>query len=110
MGLTAARGLDRAAVEKSVEASEGFGDAEDNVPVDELLLSSSGLAERGGGEAVDLPQGPLGKLVQRLEGIVGEEGPLRPGGGESIPDVLGGVVDGGRGDEEAVMDACKQGA
>ena len=94
--------------DRSVEASERFGDTQDALAVDELPLSSCGLAERGGGEAIDLTQGALRQLVQGGERIVGEQGAVGAGSREAEADVLGSVIDGGRGDEEAVVDAGEQ--
>lgn len=94
--------------ERSVEAGEGVGDAGDHIAVDELLLSSSGVAESGGGEAVDLAQRALGQLVQDGESVIGEQVALTAGGAETEADVLGRVGDGGRGEQEAVMDAREQ--
>jgi len=84
------------------------GDTQDALAVDELLLSSRGLAERGGGESVDLAQGALRQFAQGAEGIVGEEGRVGAGSRKAEADVIGGVIDGGPGDEEAVVDACEQ--
>ena len=39
---------------ESIEASEGFGDAGDDLALDELFLTACGLAEGSRGEAVDL--------------------------------------------------------
>ena len=58
----------------SLEASEGFGDAKDDLAVDELLLASSGLAQCGGGEPVDLAQSALRQLVKGAEGPGGNNG------------------------------------
>ena len=77
---------------RSVEAGEGLADAEDEFAVDELLLPARSVAESGAGEAVDLAQGALRKLVESGEGIVGEEVAFAPGVVEAEADVLGGVV------------------
>ncbi len=87
----------------SVVAGEGLGDAGDDLALDELLLTARRLAESGGGEAVDLAQGPQRHFVQGREGVVGEQGALAPRGVEAETDVLGRVGDGGGGDEEAVV-------
>ena len=61
---------------ESLEADERLGDAEDGVSVDEILLSPGGFAQGGGGDAVNLAQGPLGVLVEGRERVVGEDGPV----------------------------------
>ncbi len=94
---------------RSVEASEGLGDAGDDLTLDELLLTTSGLAEGGGGEAVDLAQGALRLLVQSREGVIGEQGALAAGGVEAETDVLCRVRHSGGGDQEAVVNAGEQG-
>ena len=48
-------------------------DAGDDVALDELLLAARGLAEGGGGEAVDFAETSVGGLVKHGEGVAGEE-------------------------------------
>ncbi len=44
------------------------------------------------------------------EGVIGEERALGAGGGEAEPDVFGGVFEGGRGEEKAMVNAGEEGA
>ena len=62
----------------SVEADEGLAGTEDELAVNELLLSARGVAEGGVGQAVDLAQGALGELMQRGEGVVGKRSRSHP--------------------------------
>ena len=62
----------------SVEADEGLAGTEDELAVNELLLSARGVAEGGVGQAVDLAQGALGELMQRGEGVVGKRSLSHP--------------------------------
>src|ERR1700759_1063733 len=51
----------------SALATIGLEAAGDDVALDELALLLGGLAERGGGEAVDVPHGAEGSLVQQAD-------------------------------------------
>lgn len=92
----------------SVEARQGLGDADDGLPVDELLLAACCLAQGGGGEPVDLAQRSLGQLVEGGERVVGEERSVGTGRSEAVAEVLGRIVEGGGREEEAVVDAGEQ--
>src|SRR6202789_2290639 len=93
---------------RSVEAGEGLADAEDELAVDELLLAAGCVAESGAGQAIDLAQGALGQLMERGEGVVGEEVVFASCMAEAEADVLGGVGDRRGREQEAVMDAREQ--
>src|ERR1035438_7490394 len=87
---------------RSLEADERLGDAENGVSVDEVLLAPGGVAQGGGGNAIDLAQGPLRMLVERRERVIGEDGAVAAGSVEPESNVLGRVLDGGGGGQEAM--------
>ena len=79
---------------RSVEAQQGFGDAGNDIVVDELLLAAGGVSERCGREAVYFAERALRELVQGRERVIGEEGAVGPGSGEPKTHVFGSVFDG----------------
>ena len=83
----------------------GVDDAGEDVAFDELLLAAGGLAERCGGEAVDVTKRAVGGLVHHGQAVGGEELPLAAGALEAVADVLAGVLGGERLDGEPVGDA-----
>src|ERR1700678_2318887 len=85
-------------------------DAGHHVAFDELLLAARGLPQRGGGKAVDLAQARAGRLVQRREGVGGEDLAVSAGPAEPELHVLGGVVDDHGPDGEPALDARVEGA
>jgi hypothetical protein len=95
---------------RSLEADERLGDAENGVSVDEVLLAPGGVAQGGGGNAIDLAQGPLRMLVERRERVIGEDGAVAAGSVEPESNVLGRVLDGGGGEQEAMVNAGEHGA
>ena len=86
-------------------AGVGLDDAGDDVALDELALLPGGLAQGGGGEAVEIAHGAGGGLVQQGDGVGGEELAVAAGVAEAEAEVLGGVVGGEGLDLEAVMEA-----
>lgn len=52
--------------------SVGLDDAGSDVALDELALLARGLAERVGGEAVEIAHGAEGRLVEEHDGLGGE--------------------------------------
>src|ERR1041384_4629675 len=88
----------------SALAVVGFDDAGDDVALDKLSLLLGGLAERSGGEAVDVPHGAEGGLVKQADGVGGKQLALAAGALQTEAEVLGGVLGDERFDLEAVMD------
>src|SRR5690242_4079702 len=88
----------------------GGDDAGEGFALDELLLTASGFAEGGGGEAVDLAQATEGGLVDHGDSVGGEDVTGAADLGEAHADVLGGVVRRERVDGEAAVQAGMQGA
>ena len=86
----------------------GLDDAGDDVALDELALLLGGLAERGGGEAVDVPHGAEGGLVQQADRVGGKQLALAAGALQAEAEILGGVLGDEGLDLEAVMDARVQ--
>src|SRR3954469_6609915 len=86
----------------------GLDDANDDVALDELALLACGLAERGGGEAVEVAHGADGGLVEQHGGVGGEDLAGAAGAFEAHAEVLGGVIRGERADFEPVMNTGVQ--
>lgn len=86
----------------------GLDDAGDDVALDELALLLGGLAERRGGEAVNVPHGAEGGLVQQADRVGGKQLAFAAGATQAEAEVLGSVI-GDKGlDLEAVIDAGVQ--
>jgi hypothetical protein len=75
-----------------------------------FFLRRGRVTQSRGGKPIDLAQRAMREFVQAHEGVVGEEGTVRAGGGEPKTHVFGRVFDGGRRDQEAVVDAGQQGS
>src|ERR1044071_7746994 len=86
----------------------GLDDARDDVALDELALLARGLAERGGGEAVDAAHGTDSSLVEQHGGIGGEDLASAAGALEAHAQILGRVLGRQRADFEAMVDARVQ--
>src|ERR1044071_2129823 len=86
----------------------GLDDARDDVALDELALLARGLAERGGGEAVEVAHGADGGLVEQHGGIGGEDLSGAASALEAHAQILGGVLGRQRADFEAMVDARVQ--
>ena len=89
-------------------AGVGLDDAGDDVALDEIALLARGLAEGGGGEAVEVAHGAGGGLVEQRGGVGGEELAIAADAAQPHAQVLGGVVGRERGDLEAVVDTRVQ--
>jgi hypothetical protein len=88
----------------SALAVVGLNNAGDDVALDELSLLLGGLAERSGSEAVDLPHGAEGGLVEQADRVGGKQLAFAAGATQAETDILGGVVGNEGFDLEAVMD------
>src|ERR1041384_950667 len=89
----------------SALAVVGFDDTGDDVALDELSFLLGGLAERSGGEAVDVPHGAEGGLVKQADGVRGKQLALAAGALQTETEVFGGVLGDEGLDLETVMDA-----
>lgn len=70
----------------------GLDDAGDDVALDELSLLLGGLAERSGGETVDVPHGAEGGLVKQADGVGGKQLALAASALQAEAEILGGVL------------------
>ena len=92
----------------SALATIGLDDASDDVALDEFALLLGGLAERCGGEAIDVPHGAEGGLVQQADRVGGKQLALAASATQAEAEVLSSVVGDEGLDLEAVMDARVQ--
>jgi hypothetical protein len=79
-------------------------DAAEDIALDELALSPGGLAQGGRGEAVEVPQGAAGGLVEHGDGVAGEDLALAAGLPQADAHVFGGVFGSERADDETPVD------
>ena len=88
-------------------AGVGLDDARDDVALDKLTLLAGGLAEGGGGEAIEIAHG-AGGLVEEHRRVEREDLAVAAGAAHAQAEVLGGVVGSERRDLEAVVEARVQ--